>query len=230
MFDRYRRLNHRGRYAGSRGRAARLLAATLLIFTAPAVADLESTPEEVLAGPQTRTSTLARPEAQSAAAPLPQALGPGAITLGLDFRMSRYPGDSGFLPPDTMGSVGPDHIVEIINGRFSIYDKEMGSTLESRSLNSFWTNRVGLTIPPFNDMCVGGPGGTCSVSGDPCDTSFDCQRNGTFDPRIVYDPTISTKRDLRSADRLRPNDRALVRELARQNQPRDGRQQHLRRP
>ena len=41
---------------------------------------------------------------------------------------------SGFIPPDTMGAVGRDHIVELINGRYRVYDKSDGSTLKNLSL------------------------------------------------------------------------------------------------
>jgi uncharacterized repeat protein (TIGR01451 family) len=87
----------------------------------------------------------------------------GIATLGLNIeasRLNRSPGGSGSIPPDTMGAVGPDHIVEMINGDFEIFNKSTGTSLEDRSLNSFWTNRVGLG--PFNAGRV-------------------------FDPRIIYD-------------------------------------------
>ena len=59
-----------------------------------------------------------------------------------------------------MGAVGPNHIVEMINGRFDVYNKTNGNQVFTRDLDGFWTNVVGLTIP-FGDR--------------------------TFDPRIVYD-------------------------------------------
>jgi len=115
--------------------------------------------------------------------PAPLALGPGLSTIGLDFEMSRLFSGSGFIPPDTMGNVGPDHIVELINGRYEVYDKRTGSMQESFSLDGFWTVVVGLDIPQDN-VCQDDD--TCALSGkdcseDPCDTNF------TFDPRIVYD-------------------------------------------
>lgn len=79
---------------------------------------------------------------------------------GLSFESSRLNTDSTFIPPDTMGAVGPDHIVEMINGNFEIFNKDTGASLETRSLDSFWANRVGLAQ----------------------------QANGRrFDPRVVYD-------------------------------------------
>ncbi|MBD3292864.1 MAG: PEP-CTERM sorting domain-containing protein [Armatimonadia bacterium] len=66
---------------------------------------------------------------------------------------------SGFIPPDTMGAVGRDHIVELINGRYRVYDKTDGTTVRNRSLNQFWLD-AGVT-----------PAGSFA-----------------FDPRVVYDP------------------------------------------
>ncbi len=78
---------------------------------------------------------------------------------GLDFTGSTFGAQSGFIPPDTMGAVGPSHIVELINGAYRVYDKSDGSVLASTSLNSFWDNS--------------GAGYSGSYA---------------FDPRIVYDP------------------------------------------
>jgi hypothetical protein len=56
-----------------------------------------------------------------------------------------------------MGAVGPDHIVELLNGRYAVYNKT-GFFLGGSSLNSFWIN-AGVT-----------PSGSFA-----------------FDPRVVYD-------------------------------------------
>jgi len=116
--------------------------------------------------------------------PPPEFLSSG-VTIGLNFEAARLFTDSNFIPPDTMGAVGPDHIVLIVNGTFKIFDKADGMTVENRSLDSFWTTRVGLAIPNFNDVCVGG---FCSVSGGACIANNQCVVNGTGDPRIVFDP------------------------------------------
>jgi uncharacterized repeat protein (TIGR01451 family) len=87
----------------------------------------------------------------------------GIVSVGLNVELSRLFGPttgSGFIPPDTMAAVGPNHIVELINGNFEIIDKTTGASIESLSLDAFWTTRVGLPII----------------------------NNGRFDPRIVYDP------------------------------------------
>ncbi len=81
--------------------------------------------------------------------------------MGLNFEMSRLNSNGNtFIPPDTMGAVGPRHVVQLINGEFVVFDKTTGAQVERRPLDSFWTTRAGLAIV----------------------------NNGRFDPRIVYDP------------------------------------------
>ncbi|MCP3981127.1 MAG: DUF11 domain-containing protein [bacterium] len=134
------------------------------------------------------------------APPLAPNVATDLVILGLNFQGSQLFVDSGFTPPDTMGAVGPNHVVELINGRFDVYNKATGAEVMTRSLDGFWTTRVGLAIPPFNDICNAG---TCSVSGDTCAVTSDCRSNGTFDPRIVYD--TATDRWFASAlDRTSP--------------------------
>jgi hypothetical protein len=81
-------------------------------------------------------------------------------SIGANFTGSSS-GQSGFFPPDTMGAVGPNHVVELINGRYAAYDRT-GNLQDSSSLNAFWTS-AGAT-----------PSGSFS-----------------FDPRIVYDAHTS---------------------------------------
>jgi hypothetical protein len=84
----------------------------------------------------------------------------GSFTTGLTISGSTL-NDSGFIPPDTMGGVGPNHVVEMINGRYVAYDKVNGTALQAMTLDQFWLN-AGLPD-------VG---------------------TGTFDPRIIFDPTV----------------------------------------
>lgn len=121
--------------------------ATAVGSTVPAQTETISTPRELPFAPQAPVAQVAQPVAST------------FVTVGLNFQGSQLFVDSGFIPPDTMGAVGPDHIVEMINGRFDVYDKTTGNEVFTRSLNAFWTNVVGLTIPAGN----------------------------TFDPRIVFD-------------------------------------------
>jgi len=90
---------------------------------------------------------------------------PCQLAIGLNFTSSTLidsffiPSlDSFFIPPDTMGAVGSDRIVELINGKYSVYDKGTGTLLQFSSLNQFW-NDAGVTPSRF-----------------------------AFDPRVVYDP------------------------------------------
>ena len=45
-----------------------------------------------------------------------------AAVLGTNFAGTNRAA-SGFIPPDTMGAVGPNHFIEIINGRYRVYNK-----------------------------------------------------------------------------------------------------------
>ena len=81
------------------------------------------------------------------------------LTIGQNFTGSKYLVDSGFIPPDTMGAVGEDSFVELINGRYSVYSKSDGRRTQTSSLNQFWSD-AGVT-----------PSGSFA-----------------FDPRVVYDP------------------------------------------
>lgn len=76
--------------------------------------------------------------------------------IGLQDQFNDF--GTGSLPPDTMGAVGPNHFVEMINSSVAIYAKA-GSRLSHVSLTSFFTD-AGEGITPAN---------------------------GTFDPRILYD-------------------------------------------
>jgi hypothetical protein len=88
-----------------------------------------------------------------------------AQVIGQQFTGSSR-SQSGFIPPDTMGAVGPNHFVELINGRYAVYSKfgannQNGTRtpLFASTLNAFWAN-----------------------AGAPHTGAF------AFDPRIVFDP------------------------------------------
>ena len=80
-----------------------------------------------------------------------------ASSIGLNFEGAYYGDVSYFYPPDTMGAVGEDHVVVLVNGQYSIYDKSDGSHIYSSSLDRFWIN-AGVSPQVYS-----------------------------FDPRIVYD-------------------------------------------
>jgi hypothetical protein len=80
--------------------------------------------------------------------------------IGRKFLGSTFSVDSNSRQPDTMGAAGVDHFVELINGRYSVYRKSDGVRVQTSTQNGFWNN-AGQT-----------PTGI----------------NGSFDPRVTYDP------------------------------------------
>ena len=115
-----------------------------------ALADVSSQPEE-----RHGLATTAEEPAQIMAPEPRGILGPDLSTIGLDFEMSRLDDDTGFIPPDTMGDVGPDHIIELINGRFEIYDIQTGAVLESLQPERVLDHR-GRTTHPAGQRLPGG--------------------------------------------------------------------------
>lgn len=83
----------------------------------------------------------------------------GASAASLEVELA-FVGASGAYPPDTMGAVGPDHVVEITNGGFAVHRKSDGAVVSAMALDQFWL-----------------------AAGVASAFTFD-----TYDPRIVYDP------------------------------------------
>src|SRR5438105_2903638 len=65
--------------------------------------------------------------------------------------------DSGFIPPDTMGTVGVDFYVELVNGRYSVYRKSDGVKVQTSSLNSFFTTAGASTSTSFDPRVLYDP-------------------------------------------------------------------------
>lgn len=84
-----------------------------------------------------------------------------AFNLGNCFTGSAFGVDSSYTPPDCNGMTGPDHFVEFINGRFSVYNKTNGTRVFTSSDATFWIN-AGVSL------------GGAEIS----------------DPRLVYDPSV----------------------------------------
>ncbi len=77
----------------------------------------------------------------------------GETRIGTNFTGARFGLDGNtFIPPDTMGAVGAASVVELINGRFAVYDKVDGSVLASKSIDQFWIDAgvspVGFAFDP----------------------------------------------------------------------------------
>jgi len=77
-----------------------------------------------------------------------------AFTLGINFDGSSLNIDSTFRPPDTEGAVGLDHYVELINGRFSVYDKSSGARVQTSTLDQFWTAAGVTTTSSFDPRVI----------------------------------------------------------------------------
>src|SRR5437763_8824523 len=73
---------------------------------------------------------------------------------------ASYGMDSFALPPDASLGVSTNHIVELINGRFTVFRRPTLGRLQSMTDLSFWS-KAGITIPASGDVS---------------------------DPRIVFDP------------------------------------------
>lgn len=67
-------------------------------------------------------------------------------------------GATGVLPPDTVGDVGPNHYVQMVNSAFAIYDKSGNLLAGPTQINALWGN-------------FGGP----------------CETNNNGDPIVRYD-------------------------------------------
>lgn len=46
---------------------------------------------------------------------------------------------TGFVPPDTVGAVGPDHYIQMVNSAFAIYDKQGNLLAGPSPINSLWS-------------------------------------------------------------------------------------------
>ena len=87
----------------------------------------------------------------------PQNVGTNFAGITLQDQFTAF--GRGSIPPDTMGAVGPNHFMEVINSSVAIYNRT-GTRLSHVSLDSFFTVDDGGTTYP---------------------------RLGAFDPRVVYD-------------------------------------------
>jgi hypothetical protein len=90
----------------------------------------------------------------------PLLVAPGAaleVEIGLNFTATDISEAQYFIPPDSQLAVGPEHLVELLNGRYAVYRKSDGTLLQADSLDGFW---VGAGVFP---------------------------QGFSFDPRVLYD-------------------------------------------
>lgn len=89
---------------------------------------------------------------------IPEQANGQSFTIGSQFNGTNI-SQSGFIPPDTMGAIGPNHYAEMINGAYAVYSRT--GTLQQRiTLDNFWSTNGGVAVNSFS-----------------------------FDPRITYDST-----------------------------------------
>ncbi len=67
------------------------------------------------------------------------------VSIGHNFTGSQSGIDSSDTPSDTDGAIGPHHFVEIINGRYSVYDRTNESRVQTSTDLDFWKN-AGVTF------------------------------------------------------------------------------------
>ncbi|HZR16889.1 MAG TPA: hypothetical protein VFE51_06135 [Verrucomicrobiae bacterium] len=68
------------------------------------------------------------------------------LVIGQNFTATTLNVDSPDVPPDANGVVGPQHYVELVNGRFAVFSKTNGLKLKSMTDLSFWT-QAGIVFP-----------------------------------------------------------------------------------
>ena len=80
---------------------------------------------------------------RSAIAPR-QALSSGTSFMGADF------GDSGFVPPDSMGAVGPTQVLVDVNGHLRVFDKSGNQNPGDLDVSdsTFWDSQLPSGIEP----------------------------------------------------------------------------------
>jgi len=69
------------------------------------------------------------------------------LQVGQNFTSATYSTDSAALPPDASLGVSSNHIVEFINGRYSVFSKTNSTKLQTKTDLSFWAS-AGITNIP----------------------------------------------------------------------------------
>lgn len=61
--------------------------------------------------------------------------------------------DNSSIPPDTMGAVGPNHLMVMLNTQVRVQDKT-GGNISTVTLDAFWTSGTGLSGNPFDPRLI----------------------------------------------------------------------------
>ncbi|GEM_PF-1327747 len=88
----------------------------------------------------------------------PQPVSPPGVSFSsqapaLLSNFEALPDNNTAIPPDTMGAVGPNHLMTMLNSEVRIQNKD-GSGGRRVSLDTFWTSGTGLTGDPFDPKVI----------------------------------------------------------------------------
>src|SRR6266853_1605377 len=73
------------------------------------------------------------------------------VQIGQNFTASTLGVDSDSLPPDAGLAVGTNHVVQFINGRYSVFNKTNANKVQTMTDLTFWAN-AGITLSPNLDV------------------------------------------------------------------------------
>src|SRR5215211_7610898 len=68
-----------------------------------------------------------------------------SLEVGKNFTGAVYGIDSTAQPPDAALAVSSNHVVELINGRYSVFSKATAVRVQTKSDSVFWNN-TGITL------------------------------------------------------------------------------------
>ncbi len=131
------------------------------------------------------TPQIAPAEPQTPSVPSPS---PSISYQGLD-DIAKVGTGTFNIPPDTMGAVGPDRVLDTLNNNYRVQDKATGATISTTNFNTFWagTGATGLFDPvtrydPYNNrfIVVGASNSTSATSSIVVGVSTGTDPNGTY--------------------------------------------------
>ena len=76
-----------------------------------------------------------------------------AVQIGVEFT-GPTGAQSAFVPPDTMGAAGDEHVVALLNGRYSAYRKSDGQLVATSTLDEFWSDAGVAPIHSYDPRIV----------------------------------------------------------------------------
>jgi hypothetical protein len=76
---------------------------------------------------------------------IPGANGAITVQIGQNFKGATYNVDAFAFPPDSDGAVGPNHFVQFVNSRVTVYDKATGTPVQTMTDVTFWTS-IGIGL------------------------------------------------------------------------------------